>query len=1809
MAIFFVDGFSFAGQVLDGEGASEFRNARLVLGTDTLAETMSYTILPEPWTDANIPRVDLNFATASAASLDGALLLEGGGPETDLTVGIARLTLGPADSPTEADLLIIFNPATGRNSVFQLGGPEIAMPTSAAEVNALMASILGVAEIPPGDPLAPGAAIPLSSLPNTSTSEGVFRISEEPFTLLEGTGFTDILIGSNGPNTILGGDGDDFINPRNSIGGMTTIQPGAGDDQIDFRSAQQGANMLDYSDRTEGILLTIDGLANTGTIDKGAAGSDTILGVTGILERGWQGTATLSIRGTDFDDTHVFNVAPGQWLAVLGTPGTNSYTITGGGAVRLDLREGTEGAVVDLTTGTIGNGGFGNTGTITGALFEVAGTNFDDVITGGDANISINPWGGNNLMTGGGGINRIRFDQGEVRGLVVDLGQGGAIGTLNGTAFAHAFSEFQDVRSSQFGGVIIGGAAEERLQGRGGDDVLIAGTGDDLLVGGPGRTIFVLTPGGETTIRGFNSSTDVLLLAPLRLTEAEVAAAEAGIIEVDGGTFINFGDKGTLLLEGILPAQLDGIVAYDGLTDAGGRNPIIGTMGSDELFGTEGNDYINPRDNDSFDFIAPGRGNNVIDFSEAENGYFVLGYGGLGYDGGTGITALIGAEGTGFVIRRHGDGDDQLINVGQAMSADGLDIRGTGADDRFVIQTEAGQFVNILGGAGVDTYALSGEGIFRIDFQPGNQAAHVNLASGVIANDGFGNAEALPPNLVRHVRGTNSHDDVLIGNALDNVFIPLGGNVTLNGGGGTNLVRYDQGNVAGLTVNLASGVATGTAGWDMPVAFTHTLTGIQNVRGSQNGDTLIAGAGNHVLDGRGGDDVLISGAGGTDTLIGGAGADRFVITPLGQVIIADFNTTEDILDLTEMGLSEAQIDTILASATEHEGNLLIDFGGPELGNLTLQGLGLADLGDMEILGAGGGTPVEPGITRVGAFFENVPDGIYDYGIDAPGGVQVAGGAEFLMTTGSRGPTSIVGFRTGGQGEMRVEGTGSLIAMIEGSDPSDVMGLMIGREGGEGLLVVEEGARFEMRGDATAGQFAYVRVGGHDSRGELLVSDGGVFLMDRPSGDSELQVGFDNGEGALNLQDGGRFQIEGVDFVTADIGRTGGQGRAEITGAAELRLEAAGAERDAWLLVGTEGGTGEVLLDDGAVLAVYAGRNAGVRLAQRWTDTEETSGTARMDIEDGSQLIIGGGNVSELTVGGRAGGNADLYLNSGGTIIFQEGIGRMIAGGILGPATPGDESGMGRVDMRGAESSIQGLQQLLVGFNTGQGQMTVAEGAEIFVDQEDPDAAVFVSVGTGFPGTGAGGRGELTLQGTGGTSDQETYLFIAGDNPTLNIGGNGGEGRVVLTAGAVLEIEAGSTDVRVQVGFDGGTGVLDLGGAETRVTLTGDSTGVYIGHDGGDSEGLVILRAGATLEAGDRIVSGDSDPEGGPTDAGLVMLGGTAEADDMLFHQGTVLLGSGQLVDTGGGAFIVMNNAFLRVGDDIDEDYLATVGIGTLEVQGDFSKTGGEAIFQVGAGESDLLDVDGAVTLSGTTLRVDWQAPEPDPAGSAHMLMRATGGITGLDTLSLEADNLDPLENARLELREDGTELWLLTSRSFDLAGTVTDRMGTAFEGVDVAFTPTEGPADSMPTGADGAFLFELTPGAEGTLDASLAFDSAAHPTITTASALNVLRLALGRALPGRDVTGEDLVAADFDGNGEVTSEDAMEILRVALGRPTISGEAPRWVFLDADADLSGLTRNDASYETGISIAEMTSDVTGLGLTGILVGYVPDALST
>ena len=249
---------------------------------------------------------------------------------------------------------------------------------------------------------------------------------------------------------------------------------------------------------------------------------------------------------------------------------------------------------------------------------------------------------------------------------------------------------------------------------------------------------------------------------------------------------------------------------------------------------------------------------------------------------------------------------------------------------------------NVFGTDGNDFFHLAGDGLAAplgytdITFNPGDLVAALNgddimigtsagiryggydgydildysaFGQGVVISEIDGGIRFLDGNVIGTIAATagieefdgSAFDDVLVttaggsavtlhGNAGDDTLIASATVELLDGGTGTDTVSYEN-SAVGVTVDLrlsGAQVSAGAAGGD-------TLTGVENLVGSNFADTLhgsavanrlAGGAGADILNGHGGNDLLVGGAG-ADQLTGGAGIDTVDYSASGAGVMVD----------------------------------------------------------------------------------------------------------------------------------------------------------------------------------------------------------------------------------------------------------------------------------------------------------------------------------------------------------------------------------------------------------------------------------------------------------------------------------------------------------------------------------------------------------------------------------------------------------------------------------------------------------------------------------------------------------------------------------------------------------------------------------------------------------------------------------------------------------------------------------------------------------------------------------------------------------
>ena len=325
------------------------------------------------------------------------------------------------------------------------------------------------------------------------------------------------------------------------------------------------------------------------------------------------------------------------------------------------------------------------------------------------------------------------------------------------------------------------------------------------------------------------------------------------------------GDAGNdIMLGGIGNDTLNGGADNDLLFGGAGQDTLSGDAGSDYLDGGVQTDLLNYTDA------------NYVSYQSSTAGVYVN------------LSGISGVGNTGFGVATDGmGGTDTLLNISRVVGSIHNDTL-TGSSALLLEIFDGGLGNDIIDG-GMITDALNGANSNRVTYQNATGAVVVNLATGTTTG-AAGNDTLININAA----WGSGYDDVLTGSDRTDVteqFLGRGGNDTIDGAGGYDLVSYEDA-TGPVNVSLTAGTATGNAS-----VGTDSLLNIEAIRGSSFNDILTGSnnadiiesfeglAGNDIIDGRGGIDradydtspsgvtvnlatgTASDGFGGTDTLI------------------------------------------------------------------------------------------------------------------------------------------------------------------------------------------------------------------------------------------------------------------------------------------------------------------------------------------------------------------------------------------------------------------------------------------------------------------------------------------------------------------------------------------------------------------------------------------------------------------------------------------------------------------------------------------------------------------------------------------------------------------------------------------------------------------------------------------------------------------------------------------------------------------------------------------------------------------------------
>ncbi|WP_146636321.1 calcium-binding protein, partial [Nioella nitratireducens] len=447
------------------------------------------------------------------------------------------------------------------------------------------------------------------------------------------------------------------------------------------------------------------------------------------------------------------------------------------------------GVNVNLATG-IATGG---AGTDTISNFQmIRGSMFNDTLTGDDGDNHIRGLQGNDILDGGIGIDRVRYDRdasyGGASGVNVNLTTGVAI---DGFGDTDSLSGFERVTGTNVADTIIGDGEDNDLEGRDGNDSLSGGGGRDNLRGGDGDDTLDAS-GGDSASQGYGDIIQGGAGSNTIIGHAQAFADRGGggidviyeNVAGTGGVVITVGANGT----GTTTSNNAGVVNdtftyadnFNGTQDAdvfNGSNGGSGTGQGDESWvGEAGNDTINGNGGwDTVQYWLEQGGTNGVNVNLA-TGVATDSYGDT--DSLSGIEAVEGTDRNDTLI-----GDD---NENYFADRDGDDsINAAGGNDWIRLY---GGSDTVDGGDGVDTleidlrdFTLPAGFVYQLDLTTG----YSGQLGDPTQSDSISNIESLM------LRGT--YDAQVTGDAEDNRFETGTGNDTLTGGAGVDTFIYNGG--------------------------------------------------------------------------------------------------------------------------------------------------------------------------------------------------------------------------------------------------------------------------------------------------------------------------------------------------------------------------------------------------------------------------------------------------------------------------------------------------------------------------------------------------------------------------------------------------------------------------------------------------------------------------------------------------------------------------------------------------------------------------------------------------------------------------------------------------------------------------------------------------------------------------------------------------------------------------------------------------------------------------------------------------------
>jgi Ca2+-binding RTX toxin-like protein len=358
--------------------------------------------------------------------------------------------------------------------------------------------------------------------------------------VLDGGTGDDVLDGGLGRDTIHGGDGNDAIAVAGRTHGLSyaTLPETAGLTNVAYGDAGKDTLVGDAGNDT------LDGGTGNDVLD-GGAGDDRLVGGVGddtytidsladvIVELAGGGTDTVATAlsgytlAANFENLRLLGDADGNGNATGNVvyAGSGDNAINGGAGVdTVSYAEATGAVTVWLAlTGAQATGGSGsdtlvNFENLAGSFFDdtLTGNGLANVVDGGYGNDALNGGAGNDTLLGGAGVGSDLLDGGAgddrldgglgfdtvtyvtaLAGVSVNLAY--ATPQATGASGNDALVSIEGLVGSAYADTLRGNAFGNRIAGGNGSDWILGGGGYDELTGGNGADVFVYASTADST--------------------------------------------------------------------------------------------------------------------------------------------------------------------------------------------------------------------------------------------------------------------------------------------------------------------------------------------------------------------------------------------------------------------------------------------------------------------------------------------------------------------------------------------------------------------------------------------------------------------------------------------------------------------------------------------------------------------------------------------------------------------------------------------------------------------------------------------------------------------------------------------------------------------------------------------------------------------------------------------------------------------------------------------------------------------------------------------------------------------------------------------------------------------------------------------------------------------------------------------------------------------------------------------------------------------------------------------------------------